>query len=51
MRKNHLALSKNVFNVGDIVFAKVKEYSHWPAIIVGLENLRITVRFYGTGEM
>ncbi|KAF5301124.1 hypothetical protein FQR65_LT08954 [Abscondita terminalis] len=38
------------FNVGDKVFAKVKGYPAWPAMIIEDQTTKFNVRFYGTGE-
>ncbi|KAF2893699.1 hypothetical protein ILUMI_12472 [Ignelater luminosus] len=38
------------FKVGDKVFAKVKGYPAWPAIITEDKNNKYDVKFYGTGE-
>ena len=47
--------SKKVFNVKDKVFAKIRGYPAWPAIISGIKadtpsRKRYNVYFYGTGE-
>ncbi|XP_026822063.1 hepatoma-derived growth factor-related protein 2-like [Rhopalosiphum maidis] len=47
--------SKKVFNVKDKVFAKIRGYPAWPAIISGVKvdtpsRQRYNVYFYGTGE-
>lgn len=41
---------KKSFNVGDLVFAKVKGYPPWPAKIINIEKKKYNVYFYGTGE-
>ncbi|XP_055317671.1 hepatoma-derived growth factor-related protein 2-like isoform X2 [Sitodiplosis mosellana] len=42
---------KDSFNVGDLVFAKVKGYPAWPAKIVDItKSKKYSVYFYGTGE-
>lgn len=41
---------KKSFNVGDLVFAKVKGYPPWPAKIIKIEKKKYNVYFYGTGE-
>ncbi|EDW83925.1 uncharacterized protein Dwil_GK13869 [Drosophila willistoni] len=38
------------FNIGDLVFAKVKGYPAWPAKITKFNNKKYNVYFYGTGE-
>ncbi|XP_017857986.1 PREDICTED: PC4 and SFRS1-interacting protein [Drosophila arizonae] len=38
------------FNIGDLVFAKVKGYPAWPAKITKYHNKKYNVYFYGTGE-
>ncbi|XP_062123698.1 PC4 and SFRS1-interacting protein [Drosophila sulfurigaster albostrigata] len=38
------------FNIGDLVFAKVKGYPAWPAKITKYNNKKYNVYFYGTGE-
>ncbi|XP_017845447.1 hepatoma-derived growth factor-related protein 2 isoform X2 [Drosophila busckii] len=38
------------FNIGDLVFAKVKGYPAWPAKITKCINKKYNVYFYGTGE-
>lgn len=43
------------FSVGDKIFAKVKGYPYWPAIITGIENdlkkmPKYNIKFYGTHE-
>lgn len=47
--------SKKVFNVNDKVFAKIRGYPAWPAIVSSVKTdtptrLRYSVYFYGTGE-
>uniref|UniRef100_A0A2M3ZI62 Putative transcription coactivator n=1 Tax=Anopheles braziliensis TaxID=58242 RepID=A0A2M3ZI62_9DIPT len=42
--------SEPSFGLGDLVFAKVKEYSPWPAKIMSIERSKYNVHFYGTGE-
>jgi len=47
--------SKKVYNVKDKVFAKIRGYPAWPAIISGVKadtpsRQRYNVYFYGTGE-
>lgn len=47
--------SKKVFNINDKVFAKIRGYPAWPAIISGVKSdtpsrMRYNVYFYGTGE-
>ncbi|XP_044740193.1 PC4 and SFRS1-interacting protein isoform X2 [Chrysoperla carnea] len=42
--------SKKNFCVGDKVFAKVKGYPPWPAIIDEIKGKRYSVTFYGTKE-
>jgi len=47
--------SKKVFNVKDKVFAKIRGYPAWPAIISGIKHdvpsrQKYNVYFYGTGE-
>lgn len=46
---------KQVFNVKDKVFAKIRGYPAWPATVTGVKadtpsRLRYSVYFYGTGE-
>lgn len=41
---------KKQFNIGDLVFAKVKGYPAWPAKITKYNNKKFNVYFYGTGE-
>lgn len=41
---------KKLFNIGDLVFAKVKGYPAWPAKITKYNNKKYNVYFYGTGE-
>ena len=42
---------KKQFQVGDLVFAKVKGYPAWPAKITkNNNNKKFAVYFYGTGE-
>ncbi|XP_073816575.1 JIL-1 anchoring and stabilizing protein isoform X1 [Musca autumnalis] len=41
---------KKQFNIGDLVFAKVKGYPAWPAKITRYNNKKYNVYFYGTGE-
>ncbi|KAJ8923989.1 hypothetical protein NQ315_006765 [Exocentrus adspersus] len=43
-------MKKNIFKVGDKVFAKVKGYPAWPARVVGENGKKYDVAFYGTGE-
>ncbi|KAF5275076.1 hypothetical protein FQA39_LY07013 [Lamprigera yunnana] len=43
-------MKKDSFNVGDKVFAKVKGYPAWPAVIIEDHNPKYNVKFYGTGE-
>ncbi|EDV93203.1 PC4 and SFRS1-interacting protein [Drosophila grimshawi] len=38
------------FNIGDLVFAKVKGYPAWPAKITKYNSKKYNVYFYGTGE-
>ena len=38
------------FNVGDIVWAKLKGFSHWPSEITVLDNMRCQVRFLGENK-
>lgn len=38
------------FNIGDLVFAKVKGYPPWPAKITKTNGKKYSVYFYGTGE-
>uniref|UniRef100_A0A182W7D8 PWWP domain-containing protein n=1 Tax=Anopheles minimus TaxID=112268 RepID=A0A182W7D8_9DIPT len=45
-----MVASKKYFEVGDLVFAKVKGYPAWPAKITQLDKNRYKVYFYGTGE-
>ncbi|XP_053694979.1 hepatoma-derived growth factor-related protein 2-like isoform X2 [Sabethes cyaneus] len=45
-----MVASKKSFNVGDLVFAKVKGYPPWPAKITKIEKSKYNVYFYGTGE-
>lgn len=45
-----MVASKKIFNVGDLVFAKVKGYPPWPAKIIKIEKKKYNVYFYGTGE-
>ncbi|XP_025195195.1 hepatoma-derived growth factor-related protein 2-like [Melanaphis sacchari] len=47
--------SKKVFNIKDKVFAKIRGYPAWPAIISGIKadipsRQKYNVYFYGTGE-
>lgn len=47
--------SKKVFNIKDKVFAKIRGYPAWPALVSGVKadtpsRLRYNVYFYGTGE-
>lgn len=44
---------KKKFNIGDKVWAKLKGYPHWPAIIEdnSLKSKKYKVKFYGTGEI
>jgi len=47
--------SKKVFNINDKVFAKIRGYPAWPAMVSGVKadtpsRLRYNVYFYGTGE-
>ncbi|KAE9540740.1 hypothetical protein AGLY_003985 [Aphis glycines] len=47
--------SKKVFNIKDKVFAKIRGYPAWPAIISGIKHdvpsrQKYNVYFYGTGE-
>lgn len=47
--------SKKVFNIKDKVFAKIRGYPAWPAIISSVKadtpsRMRYNVYFYGTGE-
>lgn len=45
-----------VFSAGDLVFAKVKGYAHWPATVNGIitkansKSLKYSVIFFGTSE-
>lgn len=41
---------KKMFNIGDLVFAKVKGYPPWPAKLTKYNNKKFNVYFYGTGE-
>ncbi|XP_058445832.1 hepatoma-derived growth factor-related protein 2-like [Malaya genurostris] len=45
-----MVATKKSFNVGDLVFAKVKGYPPWPAKITKIEKNKYNVYFYGTGE-
>ncbi|XP_058819902.1 hepatoma-derived growth factor-related protein 2-like [Topomyia yanbarensis] len=45
-----MVATKKTFNVGDLVFAKVKGYPPWPAKITRIEKSKYNVYFYGTGE-
>lgn len=38
------------FSKNALVFAKVKGYPSWPAIVTDYKNKRYDVKFYGTGE-
>ncbi|XP_044264709.1 uncharacterized protein LOC123011375 isoform X2 [Tribolium madens] len=38
------------FKEGDKVFAKIKGYPAWPAVILGKSGKKFNVQFYGTGE-
>ncbi|XP_037926674.1 hepatoma-derived growth factor-related protein 2 isoform X2 [Hermetia illucens] len=38
------------FQIGDLVFAKVKGYPPWPAKITKIASKKYNVYFYGTGE-
>ncbi|KAG8326764.1 PC4 and SFRS1-interacting protein [Homalodisca vitripennis] len=48
--------AKELFRVGEIIFAKVKGYAHWPAIINSIEEslnnktVQYIVTFFGTNE-
>jgi len=47
--------SKKVFKINDKVFAKIRGYPAWPAMVSGVKadtpsRLRYNVYFYGTGE-
>ncbi|KAK9878939.1 hypothetical protein WA026_003760 [Henosepilachna vigintioctopunctata] len=42
---------ENRFNIGDKVFAKVKGYPFWPAIVLENNGKKYKVKFYGTGEI
>lgn len=47
--------SKKTFNIKDKVFAKIRGYPAWPAIVSGVKGdtpsrVRYNVYFYGTGE-
>jgi len=47
--------SKKVFSVNDKVFAKIRGYPAWPAMVSGVKTdspsrMRYNVYFYGTGE-
>ncbi|XP_053665484.1 hepatoma-derived growth factor-related protein 2 [Anopheles marshallii] len=46
-----MVASKKSFEVGDLVFAKVKGYPFWPAKITLIGKSKDTVYFYGTGEV
>uniref|UniRef100_A0A182P4S7 PWWP domain-containing protein n=1 Tax=Anopheles epiroticus TaxID=199890 RepID=A0A182P4S7_9DIPT len=45
-----MVASKKTFQIGDLVFAKVKGYPPWPAKITRIEKSKYNVYFYGTGE-
>ncbi|XP_058058498.1 hepatoma-derived growth factor-related protein 2-like [Anopheles bellator] len=45
-----MVASKKSFNIGDLVFAKVKGYPPWPAKITRIDKSKYNVYFYGTGE-
>ncbi|XP_035916019.1 hepatoma-derived growth factor-related protein 2-like isoform X4 [Anopheles stephensi] len=45
-----MVASKKSFEVGDLVFAKVKGYPSWPAKVTSVEKAKYRVYFYGTGE-
>ncbi|KAJ3649973.1 hypothetical protein Zmor_021686 [Zophobas morio] len=38
------------FKEGDKVFAKIKGYPAWPAVVLGKSGKKFNVQFYGTGE-
>ncbi|XP_052894645.1 hepatoma-derived growth factor-related protein 2-like isoform X2 [Anopheles moucheti] len=46
-----MVASKKSFEVGDLVFAKVKGYPFWPAKITLIGKSKDSVYFYGTGEI
>uniref|UniRef100_A0A182MX07 PWWP domain-containing protein n=1 Tax=Anopheles culicifacies TaxID=139723 RepID=A0A182MX07_9DIPT len=45
-----MVASKKYFEVGDLVFAKVKGYPAWPAKVTQIDKNKYKVYFYGTGE-
>ncbi|XP_041775276.1 hepatoma-derived growth factor-related protein 2-like isoform X1 [Anopheles merus] len=45
-----MVASKKSFEIGDLVFAKVKGYPPWPAKVTRIEKNKYNVYFYGTGE-
>ncbi|XP_049287900.1 hepatoma-derived growth factor-related protein 2-like [Anopheles funestus] len=45
-----MVASKKSFEVGDLVFAKVKGYPPWPAKITLIDKNKHEVYYYGTGE-
>lgn len=46
-----MVATKKIFNLGDLVFAKVKGYPPWPAKVFKIEKSKYHVYFYGTGEL
>lgn len=44
-------MKKENFHIGDKVFAKVKGYPPWPAMILEENGKKFKVKFYGTGEI
>lgn len=49
------SVKKHKFKIGDCVFAKVKGYSHWPAVIDSVDTasriVKYDVTFYGTNDI
>lgn len=41
--------TKVTLSCGDLCFAKVRGYSEWPAIVIGVEGKTIEVKFFNSG--
>ncbi|CAH1365393.1 PC4 and SFRS1-interacting protein-like isoform X2 [Tenebrio molitor] len=50
MRQTDAMKRTRHFKDGDKVFAKIKGYPAWPAVILGKSGKKFNVQFYGTGE-
>lgn len=48
-KKKHSFLTKDDISVNDLVFAQMRGYSYWPAIISEIGRT-VRVRFYGSNN-